>query len=160
MLSDIFDRRTVILIVQIMTIGASFIAYFAESMDLWIFIAAGALYGGIHTPLYSLYIAHANDYLTPRQIVATSSKLVMINGFGAVFGAPIVGYTMSVYGTSAFYLTQGAIHIIMSLIVIYRMQARAATPAEAQAPFVALSTRSTPMAATLHPEAPWEDEPD
>ena len=159
MLSDIFDRRTVILIVQIMTIGASFIAYFAESMDLWIFIAAGALYGGIHTPLYSLYIAHANDYLTPRQIVATSSKLVMINGFGAVFGAPIVGYTMSVYGTSAFYLTQGAIHIIMSLIVIYRMQARAATPAEAQAPFVALSTRSTPMAATLHPEAPWEDEP-
>ena len=157
-LSDIFDRRTVILIVQIMTIGASVIAYFAESMDVWIFIAAGALYGGIHTPLYSLYIAHANDYLTPRQIVATSSKLVMINGFGAVFGAPIVGYTMSVFGTSAFYLTQGAIHVIMSLIVLYRMQARAAIPAEAQAPFVAVPTRSTPIAATLHPEAPWEDE--
>lgn len=157
-LSDIFDRRTVILIVQIMTIGASVIAYFAESMDVWIFIAAGALYGGIHTPLYSLYIAHANDYLTPRQIVATSSKLVMINGFGAVFGAPIVGYTMSVFGTSAFYLTQGAIHVIMSLIVLYRMQARAAIPAEAQAPFVAVPTRSSPIAATLHPEAPWEDE--
>ena len=157
-LSDIFDRRTVILIVQIMTIGASVIAYFAESMDVWIFIAAGALYGGIHTPLYSLYIAHANDYLTPRQIVATSSKLVMINGFGAVFGAPIVGYTMSVFGTSAFYLTQGAIHVIMSLIVLYRMQARAAIPSEAQAPFVAVPTRSTPIAATLHPEAPWEDE--
>jgi len=157
-LSDIFDRRTVILIVQIMTIGASVIAYFAESMDVWIFIAAGALYGGIHTPLYSLYIAHANDYLTPRQIVATSSKLVMINGFGAVFGAPIVGYTMSVFGTSAFYLTQGAIHVIMSLIVLYRMQARAAIPTEAQAPFVAVPTRSTPIAATLHPEAPWEDE--
>lgn len=157
-LSDIFDRRTVILIVQIMTIGASVIAYFAESMDVWIFIAAGAIYGGIHTPLYSLYIAHANDYLTPRQIVATSSKLVMINGFGAVFGAPIVGYTMSVFGTSAFYLTQGAIHVIMSLIVLYRMQARAAIPAEAQAPFVAVPTRSSPIAATLHPEAPWEDE--
>ena len=157
-LSDIFDRRTVILIVQIMTIGASVIAYFAESMDVWIFIAAGALYGGIHTPLYSLYIAHANDYLTPRQIVATSSKLVMINGFGAVFGAPIVGYTMSVFGTSAFYLTQGAIHVIMSLIVLYRMQARASIPSEAQAPFVAVPTRSTPIAATLHPEAPWEDD--
>ena len=156
-LSDNFDRRSVILVVQIMTIGATAIAYFTEDMGRWIFIAAAALYGGIHTPLYSLYIAHANDYLSPRQIVATSSKLVMINGVGAIFGAPLVGYTMGVYGPSAFYPTQGAIHVVMSLIVIYRMQARPAVPAEAQAPFVAVPTRSTPMAATLHPEAPWEE---
>ena len=38
------------------------------------------------------------------------------------------------------------------------MQARASIPSEAQAPFVAVPTRSTPIAATLHPEAPWEDD--
>ena len=156
-LSDIFDRRTVILVVQIMTIGASAIAYLAEDMGFWIFVASAALYGGIQTPLYSLYIAHANDFLTPRQIVATSSRLVMINGFGAVFGAPLVGYTMGLYGPSAFYPTQGAVHFIMALIVLYRMQARPAIPAEAQAPFVAVPTRSTPIATTLLPDAPWEE---
>lgn len=158
-LSDIVDRRTVILIVQIMTIGASVIAYLSQDMGVWLFVGAAALYGGLQTPLYSLYIAHANDYLTPRQIVATSSKLVMINGFGAVFGAPLVGYTMGQYGPGAFYPTQGAIHAVMTVIVIYRMWARPSIPTEAQAPFVAVPTRSTPMATTLHPEAtPWEEE--
>ena len=158
--SDFFDRRTVILIVQIMSVVVSVIAFFVEGSALWLLLAAAMLYGGISTPLYSLYIAHANDFLTPSQIVATSSKLVMINGFGAVFGAPLVGYAMGLFGPSAFYPTQAAIHFIMTLIVIYRMRVRPAIPAEAQAPFVAVPARSTPIVATLHPEAPWEDDDD
>jgi MFS family permease len=156
-LSDIFDRRTIILIVEIMTVVAAVLAFFAEDTGFWLFLGAAVLFGGIHTPLYSLYIAHANDYLTPQQIVATSSKLVMISGFGAVLGAPLVGYTMGLYGPSAFYPTQGAIHATMTLIVIYRMFTRSATPTEAQAPFVAVPTRSSPIATTLHPEATWEN---
>jgi len=158
--SDIIDRRTVILITQILSIITAILAYFAESLSFYAVLAAAMLYGGVHTPLYSLYIAHANDFLTPRQIVATSSRLVMINGVGAIFGAPIVGYMMGAFGPSAFYPTMAFFHLILTGIVIYRMTVRQSLPNEAQAPFVAMPERSTPMATTLLPEATWEERDD
>ena len=156
-LSDVFDRRSVIVIVQTLAIVVSALAYFTESMHFYVLLVTAAIYGGIHTPLYSLYIAHANDFLTPRQIVATSSRLVLINGVGAVFGAPIVGYAMGVFGPSAFYPTMGFFHLLMAAFAIYRMTVRDSLPNEAQSPFVVMPQRSTPMATQLLPDAPWED---
>ena len=155
--SDIIDRRTVILIVHILSFVTAILAFFAESMSFHFILIAAVLYGGVHTPLYSLYIAHANDFLTPRQIVATSSRLVMINGVGAIFGAPIVGYMMGAFGPSAFYPTMAVFHLIMTGIVVYRMTARQSLPNEAQSPFVAVPERSTPMATTLLPDASWNN---
>ncbi len=83
-----------------------------------------ALYSGVSTPLYSLYIAHANDYLSPRQVVSTSAKLVMINGLGAIFGPPVLGYSIYLIGVSAFFSVQIIMHIIMIGFVFYRMYAR------------------------------------
>lgn len=157
-LSDIIDRRTIILIVQFLAVITAMLAFFAESMSFYMILFAAAIYGGTHTPLYSLYIAHANDFLTPNQIVATSSKLVMINGFGAIFGAPIVGYMMDLFGPSAFYPTMAVMHAVMTGIVVFRMFARESMPNQAQAPFVAVPARSTAMVTTIHPEAEWTEE--
>ena len=157
-LSDVMDRRTVIVIVQTLATLVAVIAYYTEDLPFYMLLVVAALYGGVHTPLYSLFIAHANDFLTPRQIVATSSRLVLINGVGAVFGAPIVGYMMGVFGPSAFYPTMAFFHLLMMLFAIYRMTVRESLPNEAQSPFVVLPSRSTPMATTLLPDAPWEDE--
>ncbi|MCE2516349.1 MAG: MFS transporter [Alphaproteobacteria bacterium] len=159
-LSDIIDRRTIILIVQVLAVVTAMLAYFAESMSFYFILAAGILYGGTHTPLYSLNIAHANDYLNPNQIGATSSKLVMINGFGAIFGPPIVGYVMNIFGPSGFYPTMAAMHLMMTAIVVYRMFARESMPNQAQAPFVAVPSRSTAMVTTIHPEAEWTETED
>ncbi len=156
-LSDIFDRRTVILVVQILATLTALFGFIAQSISYPMLLVAGVIYGGVHTPLYSLYIAHANDYLTPKQIIATSSMLVMINGVGAVLGAPIVGYCMKVFGPSAFFPTMAVMHFIMTVIVIIRMQIRDAMPNEAQAPFVAMPQRATGIATSLLPEAEWQD---
>ena len=56
-LSDVFDRRSVIVIVQTLAIVVSALAYFTESMHFYVLLVTAAIYGGIHTPLYSLYIA-------------------------------------------------------------------------------------------------------
>ncbi|MGU9961843.1 MAG: MFS transporter [Candidatus Puniceispirillales bacterium WSBS_2018_MAG_OTU23] len=159
-LSDIIDRRTVILGVQILAVLAAGLGYFAESLSFYAILIASAFYGGVHTPLYSLYIAHANDYLNPNQIIGVSSKLVMINGFGAIFGAPIVGYMMGIFGTSAFYPTMAGMHLLMTGIVIYRMFVRESTPNLAQSPFVAIPARSTPQVTNIFPEAEWTGDDD
>lgn len=157
-LSDLIDRRTVILIAHSLSLGFLIASYYASSISfLWLGLMM-ALYSGVSTPLYSLYIAHANDYLSPRQVVSTSAKLVMINGLGAIFGPPVLGYSIYIIGVSAFFSVQIIMHIIMIGFVFYRMYARESMPLEAQGPFVAV--RGTSVASSLLPEAEWDGRED
>lgn len=156
-LSDYFDRRTVILVIQILAMLAAVAGFITESMNFYSLLAAAFIFGGVHTPLYSLFIAHANDFLTPRQIVGTASMLIMINGIGAIFGAPIVGYFMTIFGPAAFFPTIAVMHLVMTVIVVVRINSRPAMPVEAQAPFTAMPSRATPIATTLLPEAEWTE---
>ena len=161
-LSDRFDRRTVILAAQTLATLAAASGYFSEFLGFPWLIASGFVFGGMQFPLYSLYIAHANDYLTPKQIVGTTSMLIMVTGIGAVFGAPIVGYFMQLYGPSVFFPTLGVMHLAITAFVVLRMVSRPSTPNEEQAPFIAMPTRSSAIATTLLPDAEWtgDDEED
>ena len=157
-LSDLIDRRTVILITHILSLGFLFASYYASTVSFFWLGVMMALYGGVSTPLYSLYIAHANDYLSPRQVVGTSAKLVMINGCGAIFGAPVLGYTIYLIGNSAFFSVQIIMHIIMIAFVFYRMYVRESMPVEAQGPYVGI--RGTSVASSLLPDAEWDGRED
>jgi MFS family permease len=150
-LSDFFDRRTVILVVQILATLFAVFGFITETMSFSSLLVAAFIFGGLHTPLYSLFIAHANDFLTPRQIVGTASMLIMINGVGAIFGAPLVGFFMNIFGPAAFFPTIATMHLVMTFVVIFRMLTRQAMPVEAQAPFAIVP----PVATTLLPEAEW-----
>ena len=100
--SDRFDRRIVILWINI---SASIFAFWLSILgdtEFFLILSLMALFGGTSLTLYSLFIAHANDYLTPSQMVSTSSSLVMVNGFGAVIGAPLVAVSMDLFGDWAY----------------------------------------------------------
>ena len=157
-LSDRYDRRTVILVVQVLATLSAVLGFFSEFLGFTWVIAAGFLLGGLQFPLYSLFIAHANDYLTPKQIVGTSSMLILVTGTGAVFGAPIVGYFMQLYGPSVFFPTLCVMHLAMTGFVVLRMFSRPSMPNEAQSPFIAMPTRSSAVATTLLPDAAWTDD--
>ena len=152
-LSDLIDRRTVILMTHIAAVICTIAGYFAGNHALTLYLII-AIYGGVSIPQYSLYIAHANDYLSPRQVVSTGAKLVMLNGIGAVVGPPILGYAIFFVGAVAFWNVQFILHAGMIAFVLYRMSVRAAVPVEAQGAFTAV--RGTSMANTLLPEAEWE----
>jgi len=154
-LSDQFDRRAVIL-------GATLIAAVAVaaaglfSADQFIFILLMMMiFGGLLFSLYSLFIAHANDYLTPSQMVAMSSGLLMINGAGAVFGSPLAATVIDIIGFKGFMPTMAVFLLILAGFVIYRMNMRSAVPAEAQGSFVAIPDASSGVAVNLSPEVEW-----
>ncbi len=85
-LSDRFDRRMVIMGVVIMGGIAAGLATLFGKVEFAALLFCMLIYGGSLFPLYSLCIAHANDFLTPRQMVAAASGLVMVNDGGAVLG--------------------------------------------------------------------------
>ena len=155
-LSDVIDRRTVIIIAHVLSLASAGLATIAYFHSYWFLLVAGFLYGGASTPLYSLYLAHANDFLTPKQVVSTSGMLIMVNGVGAVLGSPVVGTAMGFFGVHAYFVVQGIMHIGMIGFGLHRMRSRAPLPNEAQGRFIAV--RGTQVAATLLPEAEWEDD--
>ncbi len=161
-LSDKFDRRTVMLVVAIAAALASGLGMIAEEFGrISLFLVAG-LMGGCAMPLYSLAIAHTNDHLTPKQMVAASSTLVMANGLGAMIGPNIAGSGMDVIGPIAFFGSLLVIHVLLAIFVIWRMGQRPSLPAEEQGDFVAMSVRAGVLAGTLNPAAeplPEDDAP-
>lgn len=150
-LSDIMDRRTVIVITAVAAVAAgAFGASLGNDNKLLVFIAVG-LAGGVTFPIYSLSIAYTNDYLSTKQMVAASSALVMTNGLGAMLGPNIGAGAMELFGPSGFYITIAGIHVAMAAFALWRMTRRAALPAEEQGTFVAVP-RTSVMAATMSPE--------
>ena len=154
-LSDVLDRRLVILIVSILSCIAAFLATQFGIQNYWALVLAMGIHGGLSMSLYSLAIAHANDYLTPRQMVATASALVMVNGMGAIIGSPLVAAAMDSVGNNAYFGVIGAIHLTLVGFVVWRMFASPATPTDAQGPFVAVPEASTAVALSLNPETAW-----
>ena len=154
-LSDRFDRRLVILSVSVMGGIAAGLATLFGQQQFGLLILCMLLYGGALFPSYSLCIAHANDFLTPSQMVAAASGLVMVNGIGAVIGSPMAALAIEYLGIGSFFVMIAGVQVLLALFVLFRMTRRAAVPNEAQGPFVAIPESGSAVAATLNPEAQW-----
>ena len=162
-LSDKFDRRVVIFGVTVIASIAIGIASLFGADQFGLLLIMMLIFGGLVFSLYSLFIAHANDYLAPSQMVAMSSGLLMVNGAGAVMGAPLAASVIEIVGTRGFMPTIAGILFLLAGFVLYRMRMRSAVPAEAQGAFVAIPDASSGVAVNLSPEVEWvmdQDEDD
>jgi MFS family permease len=159
-LSDIFDRRKIIMTVSLVAGLAAFGASLMGPANYWLLLVLTALYGGFSLTIYSLCIAHANDYLTPSQMVGTASTLITVNGIGAIIGPPVVGALMDVAGTQVYFWIIALIHAVLVGLVLLRMSVSSSVPVLAQGPFVAVPEVGTAVAATLNPESAWDEEDD
>ena len=157
-LSDRLDRRIVIGATAGLAGIVACLAAFVSASDFWLLILVIIAYGGLNLTCYSLFLAHANDYLTPSQMVSTASALIMVNGMGAVVGSPLVAGMMDIFGNVAYFLMLGLSNFIVFGFALIRMMMRAPVPAEAQGPFVAMPEAGTATAVALNPEAAWEEE--
>ncbi len=156
-LSDRTDRRLLILGSSGVAFVVAGLAVLASGASFSLLLLFMGLYGGLNLTLYSMFIAHANDYLSPRQMVSTASALLMVNGIGAVLGSPLVAMMMELFGTLAYFAMLGLSNLLLVGFVLVRIRARAAVPTEAQGPLVAFPEAGTAVAASLNPEAAWSE---
>jgi MFS family permease len=147
-LSDRFDRRKVLT-------GVTFLGGLAALLAIWIadqsylgLLVTIIVFGGMHFPLYSLCLAHTNDFLEPRQMVAASSALVLTTGAGATLGPALAASAMAWLGPDGLFWFLTGVHGAIGVFALYRMTRRTARPPEDQTAYVAL-TRTSPIAAAL-----------
>jgi MFS family permease len=148
-LSDRMDRRTVIASVCLL---ASIVAVAIEvfgPLPRAAFLALSALFSGAALTLYSLSVSHVNDKLDPSQMVAASSKLLLINGTAAAFGPAITGALMSAFGVRAYFGVLAALTAALTLFDLWRKLQRSPVPESQKGPFI--NTRELVTSVGLDP---------
>lgn len=147
MLSDRFDRRKVMIALSILSTGLALLTVFAATISPVSLIGLFAVFGAASFPLYSLAVAHANDYLEPDQMLGASSKLVLLYGVGAIAGPFLAGNAMETFGAPGFMYFMISVYGLLSLFAIYRMFRRPETPDES-GEFIQMTPSITPVAAS------------
>jgi len=122
-LSDRLDRRLVLSGSSLALVAAStwlalLVAERSPSYPL-LLVAAG-LVGSVGFVLYPLSLAHAGDYLAPREAVAANATLVSAYGVGAAAG-PWVGTELArAVGPLSLPIVLGVFGLVPALFGIYR----------------------------------------
>ena len=123
--SDKMDRRLLILLISAASATGSASAYFAGGY-FFALVFAAFLVGGLTNPLYSLLIAHANDFIEYEDMASAAAGLLFVNGVGAVSGPIIIGYAMNASGPEIFFVIIALLMATLAIYAGYRMTQRAA----------------------------------
>ena len=145
-LSDRFDRRRVLTIVTLIAALVLTLVLLFRLHDPVSLTIAFMIYGGMCLPMYSLCIAHTNDFLDAEQMVGASSALVFANGVGFTLGPLLIGPLMQATGPFAFIAAIATVHGALGAFAVWRATRRSAVPLDAQGPVVYLATTGAPTA--------------
>ena len=157
-LSDKMDRRIILIGVTFIAAGLCVLIVGSSYISLTLFFILTAFYSCASLPMYSLAIAHTNDFLEQNEIVAASSAFVRLIGIGSILGPLMVSAMMSLTGLNGFHIFLVMVHGLLGLFGLYRMTKRA-VPADSESQYVPLPRNITPAGMELNPiTEPIEEE--
>ena len=164
--SDTFDRRKVIVIT---TFGSCFLAFISiltandpiqniYYMDEFafrkiIFFIAVGLYSSLCLPLFSLNLAHTNDFVPKSKFVAAGGGLQFIFGLGAISGPILCSVFMEWFGLNGLFIFLIIAHAIIGGFGLYRMKVRN-TVENPDSTFTPIPATITPAGLELDPDTP------
>jgi len=114
-------------------------------------IAATALYGGLAYTLYSVAVAHANDFARNEDFVKVSGGLLLLYGAGTMIGPLVAGGMMEVLRPESIFLTTAMAHLGLAGFALFRSRRRAAPAVRGPYRHLPADRAATPEALHLDP---------
>ncbi|MCC5971999.1 MAG: MFS transporter [Pararhodobacter sp.] len=150
-LSDAMDRRQLIIGVTFLCALVAGVASLGQPPFV-VLVVVAFLIGGLANPLYSLLLAHTNDFLQIEDMAGASGGLLFINGVGAIAGPLMIGWLMGQVGPPGFFLFIGLLNGVLCAYAAWRMSRRSAPEQTDQGSYTPL----TPAASAVTLEAAFE----
>lgn len=147
-LSDVLERRLVLIYVAIATICISLVVIFFKTETPFIFFFLMLFVGGLTFTLYPISISHACDSFSSKDMVAGTQSLLLAYSIGAMIGpfvAPIFMHFLGDQGLFVYFISVCALTIP---ILILRKTQKADIPQED--PFVSIP-QTSPILMELDP---------
>ena len=166
-ISDIYDRRKVIIF---STFGAAIFSIFIIVVSKQMYLPDGLatsktwfyiffiLFSFCSLPMFSLILAHTNDYIAKEKFVAAGAGLQFIFGLGAISGPFLCSIIMDFVGSNGFFIFLFFFHSLIGIYGIYRMKIRP-TVDNPDSQFVAMPQTITPAGIELNPTTEPIEEP-
>ena len=162
-LSDRFDRRGLVVVSAVIGLGGAVLGIMFGH-DFNMVLLSAFIMGGFANPLYSLLLAHTNDFLDHDDMAAASGGLVFISGLGAISGPLITGWMMGQFGPQGFFLFIAILFAVLASYAAYRATQRSTIAIEDTGSYVYMAPSATAygmeIAQEYAIEADLEDETD
>jgi MFS family permease len=151
--SDRLGRRWMIIAVALMSSAAGIALVMSYGGGLPILLALAALYGVFSLTIYSLCVAHVNDFADSERFVEVASGTLLMYGIGATAGPLIASGPMEARDMAMLFAYAATLHLALALFCIWRLM-RLQRPLVAERPtFVVTMPRTAPMPPSLDPRA-------
>lgn len=135
-ISDRMDRRRLIVVVAgLAALAGLGLGIFGASGQTLLMVI-GFIFGVFAFPLYSLCVAHANDFVEGKSFVEAASGLLLTYAAGAVVGPIMASIVISQAGTGGLFFFTAAIHLIFAGFVVLRIRRRDPAPEAERGDFV------------------------
>ena len=166
-ISDMYDRR---LVIVVSTFGAALFALLAILVSRQMYLPDGLatsktwfyifliLFSFCSLPMFSLILAHTNDYISKEKFVAAGAGLQFVFGLGAMSGPFLCSIFMDLVGSNGFFIFLFFFHSVIGVFGIYRMRVRQ-TVDNPDSQFVAMPQTITPAGIELNPQTEPIQEP-
>ncbi|RUO62159.1 MFS transporter [Pseudidiomarina insulisalsae] len=143
LLSDRFDRRVIMAVCAgLGSVMALILSQLGASV-VWLIYLCVCLFGASVLPLYSLGMAHTNDYLEKDQMVGATGAIIKVGGVGSIIGAPAVAALMQFGAVNYFFLLIMMLTIIVCLYSLYRVTRRAKADEQLTSSYAMLNPSQT-----------------
>ncbi len=166
-ISDVYDRRKVIIastfgaaifsLITILVSGQMYLPDGLATSKSWFYIFF-ILFSFCSLPMFSLILAHTNDYITKDKFVAAGAGLQFTFGLGAMSGPFLCSIFMDLVGPNGFFVFLFFFHSLIGTFGIYRMRSRK-TVENPDSQFVAMPQTITPAGIELNPTTEPIEEP-
>ncbi len=147
-ISDRMDRRLLIALNSTACAAASIAGIVFGDYFIALLIIGFAI-GGITHPLYSLIIAHTNDFIGHEDMAAAAGGLIFIHGIGAIGGPILVGWMMETFGAKGYFIYILVLVSMLACYAFFRMTVRSAPSSEDTAALTPVNPGSTPVAVDM-----------
>ncbi|MDC3180037.1 MFS transporter [Candidatus Pelagibacter sp.] len=166
-ISDVYDRRKVIVastfgaaifaLITIFVTGQMYLPDGLATSKKWFYIFF-TFFSFCSLPMFSLILAHTNDYITKDKFVAAGAGLQFTFGLGAMSGPFLCSIFMDLVGSNGFFVFLFIFHSLIGFFGIYRMKVRE-TVDNPDSQFVAMPQTITPAGIELNPTTEPIEEP-
>jgi MFS family permease len=127
-LSDRIDRRRVIVLACGGAVVAAVLLAWLDTAQGGLLLVIAFAYGLFAFPLYSLCVAHTNDFAEQSRYVEVACGLLLVYALGAVIGPIVASVFMRFIGAGGLFAYTACVHICIIIYAIHRLRQRAVTP--------------------------------
>lgn len=121
-ISDRTDRRYVIAVTAIGTVGTGLVLAYWVPPDFYTVFSIAVLHGALMVPLYALCVSHANDQAPNDRLVEISGGLLLVYSVGATIGPTLAAVFMEGGRPGGLFVFIACVLGVLGAVVLVRLR--------------------------------------